>query len=600
MKQKKKLIALLLATALCLGLAACAGGNEAPTSTDPGSSSQESPPPAETAGPPEDIVDDGQPKYGGSLSVLCQEFYNNFDPSIASNRNYALWYDRLWSVDYAGQDAPNYGNYSNIGIHMNGQIAETWDIDEDENTLTVKIRDGIYFQEKSGDMAAYDIYGGRQLLASDVKWSYDRLFGLGSGFDKPYESEIPWYTSINMLKSVEVTDDLTVVFYLTDSGERTVSAFMAAEVNIAGPEWDELSDEQKSDWRYCAGTGAFILTDFVTDSYMIFDKNESYYLYDERYPENKLPYLESVTIQYIQDSTNRLAQFISGNLDMLVSNGAAISDGEIAQLRDSMADSDYTEYVYLGDMPGLCIKLTNEEFQDIRVREALQYAIDLEAINSQYFGYTDSLEVPGWFRVGTEMSARGDWSDELSASYSTYNPEKARELLADAGYADGLTIEIVMMSMQNTDLFTLISEYLSEVGIKMNITLVSTPPEAQAVIYDGSNKTSGSLAFGSAQSATTMFNMLSKDGPYNQLFADDPVFEELFEKAFAATTFDEYNAVCRELDLYYAEQHWVAACGPYERISNFVSSKVGGYNGWQFWGNWNASTILSYLWDNEA
>ena len=62
-----------------------------------------------------------------------------------------------------------------------------------------------------------------------------------------------------------------------------------------------VTAEQKADWHYAAGTGPYILEEYVPDSHMLLVRNENYYDYDERYPENKLPYLDSITLQDILD-----------------------------------------------------------------------------------------------------------------------------------------------------------------------------------------------------------------------------------------------------------------------------------------------------------
>ena len=116
---------------------------------------------------------------GGSITVFWQEFYNGYDPSIADNRNYALWFDRLWSPDWNSSREDYQWDSEYITMdYMIGQIADSWSFDSEAMALSVTIRDDVYFQEKTGDLAQYDVYGGRQLTAEDVAWSYQRLLGL--------------------------------------------------------------------------------------------------------------------------------------------------------------------------------------------------------------------------------------------------------------------------------------------------------------------------------------------------------------------------------------------------------------------------------------
>ena len=91
----KKITALLLALAMVFALAACGGG-----STSPGSASSAGSTASSGSGDTTPVTTSGDPVEGGSITVFWQEFYNGYDPSIADNRNYALWFDRLWSPDW--------------------------------------------------------------------------------------------------------------------------------------------------------------------------------------------------------------------------------------------------------------------------------------------------------------------------------------------------------------------------------------------------------------------------------------------------------------------------------------------------------------------
>lgn len=94
-----------------------------------------------------------------------------------------------------------------------------------------------------------------------------------------------------MQDSVESGGGPTITFHMRG----VLNNFMTCTVNIAGPEWDALTDEQQLDWHHACGTGPYILTDYIADVCLTFTKNENYYAYDERYPENKLPYMDALT-----------------------------------------------------------------------------------------------------------------------------------------------------------------------------------------------------------------------------------------------------------------------------------------------------------------
>ena len=156
----KKLLSLLLALSMVLSLAACGSGDGPAAGTNPPGNS---PPPAaqpsdQPAGPAVTPITAGGPVSGGSMTLFCQEFYNNYDPSMADNRNYAIWYERLWSPDWNSSRADYDWSSEYITMEfMTGQIAESWDIASDFSSMTVHLRDDVHFQTKDGGMSKYDI-----------------------------------------------------------------------------------------------------------------------------------------------------------------------------------------------------------------------------------------------------------------------------------------------------------------------------------------------------------------------------------------------------------------------------------------------------------
>lgn len=584
----KKLLALLLALTMALSLAACStpAENEGDQSAAPQNSSE----PGNSTAPTQTVST--EPQMGGSLTVYWQEFYNGYDPSIADNRNYALWFDRLWSPDWnLGMDEYDWSSEYVTMEHMTGQLAKEWKFDSQAQTLTVVLRDDVKFQSKAGEMAQYDIYGGRALTSADVAWSYQRLLGL-DGVPK-CESEQDWSSKIYMLESVECPDDTTVVFHFNTGSETALNDFMIAGVCIGGVEWDNLTKEQQGDWHYACGTGPFMLVDYVADSYMTFQKNPDYYMTDEA--GNQLPYLDEVTLVVINDTSNKVAQFISGQIDILGWGNDVIGDSEKQQIRDSMEAGSFSEYSYVTNPCGIFLKMCYEPFQDIRVRTAIQKAIDMETITTQYYGYDLSdLQLFGIYSQSTDWSSVPDWSDELIESYQ-YDPEAAKALLAEAGYPDGFEFTITLFAMMDVDLYTLVAEQLQQVGIKMNIETVSVPPEMQAIGLDHEDDRCipGTVCLYSLSGGIQ--NYASFGNNNNGALYDDEL-DALCNEVLNAETIEEQTAAAKALDQYVGEQHYTIQCGPCEQVNSFISSRVGGYEGQRLWKNWNVTTVLTNIW----
>lgn len=164
MKKYQKLLALLLALAMAAALAGCgsngsSGNQSASSGGSAASTSGEGDASTETETPP----DSGEPVYGGNLNC----YYNSdidayFDPAIGDTVCWNLFSEGLWSYDETSGYAMNSDNLPTSALK--GQLAESWVVDEEAATLTVTLKDNVYFQTLDEE---YDYYGGRQLVASD-------------------------------------------------------------------------------------------------------------------------------------------------------------------------------------------------------------------------------------------------------------------------------------------------------------------------------------------------------------------------------------------------------------------------------------------------
>ena len=134
---------------------------------------------------------------------------------------------------------------------------------------------------------------------------------------------------IGLLNNVTAPDKYTVVFQCkTNNPEAIMETLIAysTPAHFENPEavnqWGDLND-----WHHAIGTGPFILTDFVSNSSMTMVKNSNYWGYDEHYPKNRLPYLDSLQILIIPDDSTALAGLRTGKIDIM--------DGNSLQLRNS-------------------------------------------------------------------------------------------------------------------------------------------------------------------------------------------------------------------------------------------------------------------------
>lgn len=588
MKKATRRIAALLSVSALLSLTACGGPIEQTPSTSPSAST---PTESQTA-----EVLSTEPSYGGSVTLYYNSDINAYyDPAINDTACYALWLESLFAYDVTTptDEFQIQGDYIPSSC-LTGQIADTWSWDEEAATITVNLRQDVYFQDK-------EPYNGRQLVASDVKWSYDRILGIGSGYDEPLECEADWASRLTMIESIECPDDFTVVFHLSTNTEVAYETFQTTFLKIGGPEWDTLTAEQQSSLEYASGTGPYIVTELVAGSSVTLVKNENYYDTDDRYPENKLPYLDEINFVYIADSTNIVSQFTSGTLDWFGYRANLINDSEAAQIAASGVS--YIKQDYSVSQPeSIALRCNTEPFNDIRVRQALQYAIDLETLNTSYFGNEVSAVIPAlWNPTLTDWCTIGTWSDELLEQY-TYNPEKAKQLLEDAGYGDGFEFTVVISPDNDVDLFTYVnSTYFAPLGITMNLETVSNFFEAKTIGNDEHDtRSSASTGVAATSSLTAAQNQTLDGGWASALWNGDAEYASLLDSLANATTLADQNQYAQEADLYYAEQHWAVHLSGLKTVSEFFSTRLQGYGeGNRLYSGKTFGTVVSHMWVSE-
>lgn len=583
----KRAISMIFVIAMVMSLVAC--GTQSSTTGSTVSTEESGTGTTQTA-----ETTSSAPSYGGSINVYYNDFSNTFDPSLTYENRYALWFERLWTIDLNSDT--NFNTSYISSKNLTGQLAKSWTFDAAAKTLTVELRDDVYFQTKADSQ--YDIYGGRKMVADDVAWSYRRLIGCDGATKCAGVTD--WSSYLSMLDSVTVDGDNTVVFHFNTSSEVALDSFMCQGVNIAGPEWDKLTADQQNDWHYACGTGPYILSEYVTDNYMKFVRNDNYYGTDTRkgYEGNKLPYLDSVTLTAYSDNSNALSQFISGNLDVLAAKMDLLTTSEKDMLTSSLSADDYTDVMTSAGVSGIGLKQTFKPFQDEKVRTAMQYAINSAEIHSQFYGYTNDLEMSGPYSTDTDYTSIGNWSDELKDSYYNCNIEKAKELMQEAGYGDGFEFNLVLFSKLNTDLYTLTASYLEKIGIKMNIQQVNSISELMATVNSADNEMCGTNGAGNT-SIRQVFSNLSTTGDTNCLkigLSDGGKIDQLLAASDTATTPADQNAALQAVDQYVAEGHYILELGGITYADNYYSNRLSGLNGIHLFTNWNITTCLANAW----
>ncbi len=305
-------------------------------------------------------------------------------------------------------------------------LAESWEISDDGLTYTFKLRAGVTFHD------------GTTMDAEDVKFSLDRI-----GAEDSANAQKALYTAIS---EVNVIDPMTVEVKLSEPNGNMIFNLAWGDAVIVAPESIENIKQTP------IGTGAFKFDSWTQGDKVEISRNDAYW--------GDAPALAKATFKFISDPTAAFASVMAEDVDVFA--------GFPAPENLPQFEADPRFQVLVGSTEGETILSTNNKmppFDNVKVREALAHAIDRQAIiDGAMFG----LGTP----IGTHFAPHNPAYVDLTAQ-SGYDPEKAKTLLAEAGFADGFetTLHLPPPSYARRG-GEIIAAQLAEVGIKAEITNV--------------------------------------------------------------------------------------------------------------------------------
>ena len=516
----------------------------------------------------------GKPQYGGELVIRASRNIVNFDPYFNEYLTgiYGGWMERLvsddWTLDPAGWD---YQMAWHPSKYLKGQLAESWEF-TDPSTHIVQLRKGIHWQN-------IPPANGRELTADDVVFHYNRLYGLGGGFSK----SSPFHTDVRFQDLISVTamGKYTVVFKWKtpqpnpESIMETLHGVYQTQC-LENPEavklWGDVSD-----WHHAIGTGPFILQDFVPNSSATLIKNPNYWGYDERYPKNKLPYVGTIKYLIIPDDAIALEAMQAGKIDVI----------DVVSLNQAQSIQKTNPEILQIPVPraqALTIQPRNDvkPFNDIRVRKAMQMAIDLPTIAKDYYhglvepypSTVTSRYMKGWGFPYEE------WPQELKDEYA-YNPVAAKKLLSDTGYPNGFKTNVVADTAGDMELLQIVKSYFAGVGIDMEIRPMKTPDWVNFVEIESKHdqlvyRPYG--PFGHTYAPIQTITRFHTNRLPNFQKVSDPVIDAFYPKAIAAASEDDLKQIVRDMNERVARQHFaISLLQPMEY--SLCQPWLKGYNG---------------------
>ncbi len=425
----KKKISLMLAAALTAGLALTGCGGSKTSDTTDNTAGAENESTAEVKGVDVDTT--------GYLVAALNADIQTADVQKTS-KDYEVpfnIFDRLVDVE-VGTD----GNSKIVP-----SLAESWDISDDGLEYTFHLRQGVKF------------HNGNDFTAEDVAYTFHRMLTVEGGVNTEFIDQIKGADELlagetDTLEGVEVVDDYTIKVTLKEPFAGFLASISSPGVSIYDSEATEAAGDQFGmDPAVTVGTGPFEFYSWSFNNQLVLTRNEDYWKGASGLP--------GVVIKIIPDTETQSMMFESGELDILDLDYAADSVDRFTET--------YPDQIVQGPRVGIVyftMNFNKEPFQDVRVRKAVQMSIDRQAILDALYGGRGQVE-QGIFPHG--LIGFNPDQEEIK-----YDPEAAKALLAEAGYADGFDMEIAADSSASdtmTMALEIVSDQLAEVGIRAEI-----------------------------------------------------------------------------------------------------------------------------------
>ena len=455
------------------------------------------------------------------------------DPAFAKNRSIIWAIHQLYSTLVE----------TDSSLHFVPGLARNWEVSADRRVWTFHLRTDVYFH----DDVAFAGGQGRRLTAVDVVYSFNRLL------DPATASSGAWifHEKIDTGGAFTAVDDSTFVLRLLRPFN-PILGLLSMEYCSVVPH--EAVDKYGKDFRaHPVGTGPFRFSSWEEGQDLILLKNEHYFLRDSS--GRQLPYLDAVKISFNDEKATEFLQFEQGQLEFINEIDASFKD-EVLNKRGQLK-KEWQDKIILRVTPqlnteylGILVDSTNElvRHSPLRfraVRQAINYGFDRRKM---MLYLRNSLGLPA--ESGFVPAGLPSFDSAIVHGYH-YDPVKARQLLADAGFPDGrgmpavklLTIPIY------ADFATFIARQLQDIGVHIDVEVVQKSllleetAQSKALFFRGS----WIADYPDAENYLSVF--YSKNpAPPNYTRYSDPAFDRLYEQALQENNDSLRYVLYREMD----------------------------------------------------
>ena len=467
-----------------------------------------------------------KPKYGGTIVDVLTTDPTMFDSGARSGGTalggtvYEAYLTMDWTRGPAGSgvtDLTTGANY--VEDHFGLMLAEGWEMPQ-VGVWKFQIRKGVHWQQTNTD--AGRLMNGREMTVDDVVSSWNRLKADPRSWGNVSQPAIMKASSIEKTGQWEVTIKTPVEPWTSFTWVVYGAGFLRQYPPEVVAKYGDVQD-----WRNSVGTGPFILLDFVPGSSLTFKKNPNYWGTDPVGPGkgNQLPYADAYKQLVIPDLSTRLAGLRTGKIDFM----SDIVLDDAATLMKANPDMKYVNS--LSNNPwviGMRRDKADNPLSSVKVRQALMLATDFEAFKKDLFkGQADIDVYPVNKQVASLYVPLTDMPQTVRDLFK-YSPDKARQLLKDAGYPNGFKTSVITVNTaERIDELSIFKSMWATVGIDLTIdakesgvyTSIANARSHENMIYRSPFQTFSIQLFLSGLRGSSTFN-----GSY----VDDPIGSDSF------------------------------------------------------------------------
>jgi len=472
------------------------------------------------------------PRRGGTLSLRLWDppgFDHMLTVSYKTNIPLSFTHSRL--VKPKAGPAIQPGTFP-----LEGDLAESWS-QPNETTYVFKLRRGVRWHNKPP-------VNGRELTAEDVKYTIERFMTV-KGNANAY--------MLRAVDRVDTPDKYTVKLTLKEPNAwfLDILASPMAVAIVAREAVEKFGDLKKPE--AVIGTGPWMLDGYRPNVGYTFVRHPAYFV-------PGLPYIDRVDVTVDEDNASRIASFLAGKYDLGWENPGIINRTDWVQIKDSLRQKRpnlKTAEFAANVMSHISMRTDQKPFSDVRVRQAMSYAIDRQGILDA------TAEGVGIFNPPGVPAALKEWSLPVAqlgegAKYYKYDPKEAKRLLAAAGYPSGFPATMCFTTYGSTilvDSMELVVKQLKDVGIDTKVDQKEYGAYAASCLIGKFD----SMTYGPQTPFLDPDNFINQyvpGEPKNQSQINDPVATDLIVRQ--RRTFDptKRREVIHELQRHLAKQQY--------------------------------------------